>query len=180
MLHQSGLPKFLWGEAVLHANWLKNRTSTRTLDHMTPYEALTGNKPNLSNLHEWGTKVWVHDDTNSKRIYWPGRRTISVERNIKFDENDILIPAVDDMPLEGEIGPEVVNQPVENVNDNAKQEAPFVPSQPPSREPSPIPERPKAHTKTVVLLATQFLLDCKPATMLELWGSTGRTWRLEG
>ena len=57
MLHQSGLPKFLWGEAVLHANWLKNHTSTRTLDHMTPYEALTGNKPNLSTLHEWGTKV---------------------------------------------------------------------------------------------------------------------------
>ena len=24
MLHQSGLPKFLWGEAVMHATWLKN------------------------------------------------------------------------------------------------------------------------------------------------------------
>lgn len=77
---------------------------------MTPYEALAGHKPNLSNLHEWGAKVWVHDATNSKLegqsnivcwvgydeestnahlIYWPGRRTISVERNIKFDENDV-------------------------------------------------------------------------------------------
>ena len=66
MLHQSGLPKFLWGEAMLHANWLKNRTSTCTLDNMTPYEALISHKPNLSNLHEWGTKVWVHNATNSK------------------------------------------------------------------------------------------------------------------
>ena len=93
MLHQSGLPKFLWGEAVLHTNWLKNHTSTCALNNMTPYKALTGHKPNLSNLHEWGTKVWVHDATNSKlegrsnigrwvgydeesthahQIYWPG------------------------------------------------------------------------------------------------------------
>ena len=152
---------------MLHVNWLKNCTSTCALDNMTPYEALTGHKPNLSNLHEWGTKVWVHDATNSKlegwsnigrwvgydkesthahRIYWPGRRTISVERNIKFHENNVLIPAVEDMPLEGEMEPTHVNQPVDNNNDNAKQEASSVTtSQPPSHEPSPIPERPK-HT----------------------------------
>ena len=50
------------------------------------------------------------------------------------------------MPLEGEMEPTHVNQPVDNNNDNAKQEAPSVTtSQPPSRKPSPIPERPK-HT----------------------------------
>ena len=32
MLHASQLPKFLWGEAVKHAVWLKNQTSTRVLD----------------------------------------------------------------------------------------------------------------------------------------------------
>ena len=66
VLHHSSLPKFLWGEAVLHAVWLKNRTSTRALKSLTPFEALTGKKLNLSNLPEWGTKVWVHDNTNSK------------------------------------------------------------------------------------------------------------------
>ena len=29
MLHGSGLPKFLWGEAVKHAVYLKNRASTK-------------------------------------------------------------------------------------------------------------------------------------------------------
>jgi transposase InsO family protein len=29
ILHTSGLPKFLWGEAIVHAIYLKNRTSTR-------------------------------------------------------------------------------------------------------------------------------------------------------
>jgi transposase InsO family protein len=28
MLHQSGLPKMLWGEALHHAIWLKNHSST--------------------------------------------------------------------------------------------------------------------------------------------------------
>jgi transposase InsO family protein len=66
MLHASGLPKFLWSEAVRHAVWLKNRTSTKALDGRTPFEALTGQKPDLSNLHLWGCQVWVHDASNSK------------------------------------------------------------------------------------------------------------------
>ena len=41
-------------------------------------------------------------------------------------------------------------------------------------------DSPKAHTRTAVLLAMQFLLDFRLATMLELWESIGRTWRLEG
>ena len=40
-LHSSGLPKFLWGEAVKHAIWLKNRMPTRALPiSKTPFNAL--------------------------------------------------------------------------------------------------------------------------------------------
>jgi hypothetical protein len=114
MLHASGLPKNLWGEAVKHAVWLKNRTSTRALpDNKTPYEMVYNKKPNLANLHEFGTKVWVHDSENSKlegrsrigrwlgydtessghRIYWPDRHSIGVERSVKFDEfADLYMP----------------------------------------------------------------------------------------
>jgi hypothetical protein len=63
MLHASGLPKNLWGEAVVHAVYLKNRTSTRSFENKTPYEMLTGKKPNLAGLHKFGTKVWVHNDS---------------------------------------------------------------------------------------------------------------------
>ena len=67
--------------------------------------------------------------------------------------NDVLIPAVDDMLLEREKG--YVNQPVNKDNDNqpvdkdnAKQEVPSVTtSQPPSHEPSPIPDQPKRAIK---------------------------------
>ena len=39
LLHASGLPKFLWGEAAHHIVWLMNWTLTKAVDGMTPYEA---------------------------------------------------------------------------------------------------------------------------------------------
>lgn len=62
MLHDSSLPKFLWGEALLHVVWLKNQTSTKALAGITPHEAVTGKKPNLAKLPIWGCQVWVHDN----------------------------------------------------------------------------------------------------------------------
>jgi len=37
LLHASGLPKFLWGEAACHVVWLMNRTSTKAVDGKTPF-----------------------------------------------------------------------------------------------------------------------------------------------
>ena len=112
LLHASGLPKSLWGEALAHAIWLKNRTSTKALNDHMPLEELTGKKPYLARLCKWGTKVWVHRanqskldsrasegrwvsyDTKSKasQIYWPDKHTVSVERNIKFDNDFVPLP----------------------------------------------------------------------------------------
>jgi transposase InsO family protein len=52
IVHHSGLPKTLWGEAVNFAMWLKNRTSTHILGDTTPYEHLHREKPNLAGLPE--------------------------------------------------------------------------------------------------------------------------------
>jgi hypothetical protein len=102
VLHASGLPHFLWGEAVRHVCWLKNLTSTKALLDKTPYEAATTRKPDLSTVREWGSVVWVHDPTGSKldpraregrwigvdeqskgaRVYWLSRRTVSIEQNL--------------------------------------------------------------------------------------------------
>ena len=59
--------KKLWGEAITHIVWLKNRTPTCALpDEKTPYEMLNKNKPSLAGLHEWGESVWVHTMQGSK------------------------------------------------------------------------------------------------------------------
>ena len=86
-----------------------------------PYKLLNSHKPNIKDLHPWGCKVRVHHDSESKlegrsrvgrwmgydeetkdghRIYWPERRTISIERSVKFNFNDEVVVGV--LPLKGE------------------------------------------------------------------------------
>ena len=66
ILHQAGLPKNLWAEAVHFAVWLKNRTSTKALGSVTPYERLYNEKPNLANMPEWGQQVWIYNPSGGK------------------------------------------------------------------------------------------------------------------
>ncbi|KAF8814732.1 hypothetical protein BYT27DRAFT_7062695, partial [Phlegmacium glaucopus] len=95
----------------------------------TPYEILNGRKPNLAKLQPWGCKVRVHDTSGSKldgrskigqwmgfdvktkdghRIYWPERRTVTVERSVRFNVDDKI--NVGNLPLEGERAPDDVEQ----------------------------------------------------------------------
>ena len=112
MLHTTQLPKGLWGEMLMHATWLNNWMSTKALMSVTPFEALTRTKPNLSKHHEWGQKIFIHDMVNPKlgswakdrccvgfdpkskgsRVYWADKTTVVTEQSIKFDTDYILVP----------------------------------------------------------------------------------------
>jgi hypothetical protein len=60
MLHSSGLPLSLWGEAVVTACYLRNRMSTRALKGgITPYEALHGRRPEVDHLRTFGSVVYA-------------------------------------------------------------------------------------------------------------------------
>jgi hypothetical protein len=59
-LQNASLPEGLWVYAVMEALWKKNRSPTRAHNNKkTPFEALTGLKPDLSNEHIWGARVYV-------------------------------------------------------------------------------------------------------------------------
>ncbi len=67
MLITSQLPGSLWGKALCHAIWLKNRTWTRALPlGMTPFELLNGEPAELDEVLVWGQVVWVHDTSSRK------------------------------------------------------------------------------------------------------------------
>ena len=71
---------------------------------------LYSKKLNLAGLREWGAKVWVHDASgmkldcrsrigrwigfeevsNAHQIFWLDNHSVTVERNIKFDNNNLL------------------------------------------------------------------------------------------
>jgi hypothetical protein len=104
LLHASRLPKSLWAEAAAHVAWLMNRSGTKAVIGMTPFEAVYGKKPDLADLHEWGEDVWVHQaggdklgaratkgrwlgydtESNGSRIYYPSTGTVKIERNFRF------------------------------------------------------------------------------------------------
>ena len=91
-----------------HTTWLQNRIPARALDGKTLYEAIHKKKLYLGGIQEFGVAVYVKDihagkldaraqvgcfvgyDAESKgyRIYWPGKHSITVKRNVVFNEND--------------------------------------------------------------------------------------------
>ena len=105
LLHTSGLPKFLWGEAACHIVWLKNRTPTKVLGGLTPYEVAFSKRPNLGDVQEWGSNVYVQIEGESKlhsqveqckwmgiddkslnayHVYWPRKHSVTIKRNVSW------------------------------------------------------------------------------------------------
>ena len=85
---------------------------------MTPYEAAFGKKPDLSDVREWGDKVWVRLEVKGNKlggrvregqwmgisdkskgicVYWPDKKTVLIKRNVYFDNMQLSVSC-----LEGE------------------------------------------------------------------------------
>ena len=133
LLASSGLTESLWAEAAAHHVWLRNRVPTKALpDSKTPLEMATGIRPDLSDIHEWGCRVWVKHTHSSKlgskvkvgrfigydeeskgyRIYWEDRRAVTVERDVYFDKRSASVPET--TLIEGETYRNT-NQPLNSV-----------------------------------------------------------------
>jgi hypothetical protein len=108
MLKAKGLPGIFWAEAVTTAVYVLNRSPTKGVTGMTPYEAWHGRKPDVHHLRTFGCVAFVKDTTpNLKklddrshpmifvgyeqgtkgyRVYDPSTRRVHVSRDVVFDE----------------------------------------------------------------------------------------------
>ncbi|KAK3746619.1 hypothetical protein QZH41_003126 [Actinostola sp. cb2023] len=108
MLVQAKLPQKFWVEALNTAVYLHNRSHTRSLEGLTPYEAWTGSKPDVSNLKCFGCTAYAHipkderkkldpkarkcvflgygTDTKAYRLFDVERQRVIYSRDVKFDE----------------------------------------------------------------------------------------------
>ncbi|PSC67043.1 retrotransposon Ty1-copia subclass [Micractinium conductrix] len=59
MLSDAGLPKHLWADAIVTANYLRNRSPLSGRDK-TPFELFYGTKPDVSHLRIFGATVFAH------------------------------------------------------------------------------------------------------------------------
>ena len=109
MLVDSHLPHSFWAEAISTAAYLCNRSPTRAVAGMTPYEAWTGQKPQVDGLRVFGCQAFVHIpkderkklDSKSKRciflgygattkgyrLYDPLKKRICFSRDVIFNED---------------------------------------------------------------------------------------------
>ncbi|MBW0520813.1 hypothetical protein O181_060528 [Austropuccinia psidii MF-1] len=67
MLIDSGLNVEMWPYAFRHAVWVFNRV-LHADNKRTPYEIVTGRKPDLSPLRAFGCKAYVHNMTHRKDL----------------------------------------------------------------------------------------------------------------
>ena len=110
MLISSGLAPSLWAEAVNTTCYLINRAMPRPILDKTPYELIKGHPPNISHIHTFGCKCFVHNNGNdnlgkfdprsdeaiflgysssSKAYKVLNKRTLKLEESVHvvFDEN---------------------------------------------------------------------------------------------
>ena len=71
MMHNAGQDKKFWAEAFCVAVMIRNRSSTVSVDNMTPYECFYRRKPDVSHFKVFGCKAYMHGmelDLDVKRI----------------------------------------------------------------------------------------------------------------
>ena len=109
MLAEAKLPRKFWAEAVSTAVYLRNRSPMTAVSGMTPFEALTGDKPCVDILRVFGCLAYVHvpkderrkfdskskrcillgygSETKAYRLYEKIRGRIIYSRDVIFDES---------------------------------------------------------------------------------------------
>jgi hypothetical protein len=60
MIHDQGLPLFLWAKASNDAIYLQNRSSHTILGKQTPEETFLGTRPDVSHIRIWGSACYCH------------------------------------------------------------------------------------------------------------------------
>jgi hypothetical protein len=99
MLSAAGLPQRYWEDALRYANWVSNRLPTTHLPKNgpgSPFEALTGRKPDVSFAKVFGclAHVWVPDEPRLRKKFDP-RAELGVFLGVAEDSKgwEFWIPA---------------------------------------------------------------------------------------
>src|SRR5277367_3591051 len=68
MIIARDVPKNLWHEAINYATYVRDKSFTRAIKGKTPDEGFTGQKPDVSHLQEFGSPVWVLNESRKSKL----------------------------------------------------------------------------------------------------------------
>ena len=74
MIHDQGLQMYLWAKACGTAVYVHNRSPHRRLGDITPEEAFTGEKLDISHLRIFGCSVYIHVPREKRTKLDPARK----------------------------------------------------------------------------------------------------------
>ena len=111
MLAGSNLPQKLWAETLTTAVYLRNRSCTKAVEGMTPFEVLYGKKPDVGHLRVFGCVCYAHiakderkkldvvarrclligygTEVKGYRLYDPDREKVFFSRDVSFNEVEV-------------------------------------------------------------------------------------------
>ena len=102
MLAGSGLPQKLWAETLSTAVYLRNRSPTKAVDRMTPFEAFHGvfgcvcfahiakdERKKLDAVARRCVLIGYGSKVKGYRLYDPDRRTVFFSRDVRFNESEV-------------------------------------------------------------------------------------------
>ena len=92
-----------------HTTWIQDRTPTCANTGKSPYEMRHKKKPHLTGIQEFSAAAYIKDlkarklncrtevsqfvsynlESKGYQIYWPQKRSVTVERNVVFNEDDV-------------------------------------------------------------------------------------------
>ena len=67
MLEAKNLPRKFWVKAIKYASYIQNRVPHKKLDGMTPLEAWSGHKPDVTHFWIFGSRAWARIPTEKRK-----------------------------------------------------------------------------------------------------------------
>eukprot|EP00253_Pinus_taeda_P008546 PITA_08546 len=151
MLQSKGLSLSFWAEAINCANYIINRTPTKVLKNITPEEAWSSIKPDVSHFRIFGSEAWAHipdekhkalepksekctfvgysEDVKGYRLIPFKSKNVIIRRDVKIDENKSACE-----PSPADVPPLPISSTFENISssdDESEDDNPPPPSQDP-------------------------------------------------
>jgi len=78
VLSEAKINRRFWPEIIKKATYLKNRMLVNTIEKKTPYEILTGKKPNIKNLRIHGSRVFLKVQEEKRKSKWDRKADLGI------------------------------------------------------------------------------------------------------